>query len=228
MCTVPLQVFNGACNNSVIQGEGYSELANTPPAQFTEKYFQCTMGVQQAIVYSVGVTLQNADAFTNGAFVVIFALMAWYLSNYRNYKNDLIHYKDKDQLDREWKMKCLDIIEALPRNKNANLKLNAKVDRMIAQLSAATLHNATEDELVERQKMRGQASVAAGGNAQIATEVRAYVILLPIHLMLKMGMMIAGCSGTANVLCPYIFVSFSIQSIIEQCEKLFAWSGCRL
>ena len=59
--------------------------------------------------------------------------------------------KDKDQLDREWKAKLLHIIELLPRNKNSvhcnlvtiffvtscksqDLRLNAKVDRMIAEL----------------------------------------------------------------------------------------------
>lgn len=148
-----------------------------PPAQFTEKYYECTMKKEDAVFFSVGVSLQNADAFTNGAFVVIFAVLAWYLSNYRNYKNDLLHYKDKDQLDREWKMKCLDIIESLPRNKNANLKLNAKVDRMIAELAASTLQDATEEEISERKRRIGRSSTS-GVNAQIVTEVRISFLLL--------------------------------------------------
>jgi hypothetical protein len=169
-------VQQGACNNSILEGEGFTTLAQQPPAQFTEKYFQCTMTKLQAIIYSVGVTLQNADAFTNGFFVIFFAMLAWYLSNYRNYKNDLLHYKDKDQLDREWKMKCLDIIETLPRNKNANLKLNAKVDRMIAELASSTLVDATEEEIAERKRRVGRTSTA-GKNAQIATEVIRYLLI---------------------------------------------------
>lgn len=43
-----------------------------------------------------GVTLQNADAFTNAIFIVLFAALAYYLSKYRNYKNDLLNYKVYD------------------------------------------------------------------------------------------------------------------------------------
>jgi hypothetical protein len=171
-----LQVTAGACNNSVIEGNGFIQLAEKPPAQFTEKYYQCTMTKLGAIVYSVGVTLQNADAFTNGAFVVFFALLAYYLSNYRNYKNDLLNFKDKEQLDREWKINCLNIIETLPRNKNANLKLNAKVDRMIAELVASTLTDASAEEMEERRRATGGTG-AQGGNAVIATEVNLLQLL---------------------------------------------------
>ena len=123
-----------------------------------------------AIVYSVGVTLQNADAFTNGAFVVIFAVLAYYLSHYRNYKNDLIHYKDKEQLDREWKLSLLTILEMFPRNKNANLKLNAKIDRMMAELVEETLKDASEEEKLEIQRLASSGSTP-GSNPVIATEV---------------------------------------------------------
>jgi hypothetical protein len=88
-----LKLDSGSCDNTLIRGDTFDNLKE-PPLALTERYYECTMPVYDAIFEALGLSIGNAEILFGIGSILFFMAVATYLRVVLGYRDNTFESPD--------------------------------------------------------------------------------------------------------------------------------------